>query len=58
MGDGDLVIEPVVREQVIEGYSDNLRPLLRREPLEQAENNYAAGLATYQLFAPIAVEGG
>lgn len=43
VGDGDLVIEPVVKEQVIEGYSENLRPLLRREPLGQAENNYAVG---------------
>ena len=46
LGEDDLVIEPVVKEQFIEGYSENLRPLVRREPLEQAENNYAVGLVT------------
>jgi hypothetical protein len=34
VGDDDLVIELVVREQVITGYSENLRPLLRGEPLQ------------------------
>jgi hypothetical protein len=50
LGDGGLLIEPVVREQVIEGYTENLRPLLRREPLGQAENNYVNGLPTRYLF--------
>jgi site-specific DNA recombinase len=39
-----LVIEPVVRERAVEGYSENLRPILRREPLEQAEENQRVGL--------------
>jgi hypothetical protein len=34
-----LVIEPVVREQAIEGYSQNLRPILRREPLADTERD-------------------
>jgi hypothetical protein len=58
VGDGDLMIEPVVRKHVIEGYSENLRPLLRREPLDQAENNYAKGLPTHYLFDAIPVSGG
>jgi hypothetical protein len=32
--EAQLVIEPVVREQAIDGYSENLRPILRREGLE------------------------
>ena len=40
---GDYTIEPVVREQAVEGYSDSMRPVLRREPLQQAENKYAIG---------------
>lgn len=35
---GDFVLEPVAREQAIEGYSD-LRPLFRREPLYDAQSN-------------------
>ena len=41
---GETWIEPVVREQAVEGYSKSMRPILRREPLVQAENNYAVGL--------------
>jgi hypothetical protein len=40
----ELVIEPVVRERAIEGYSENLRPILRREALSQAGNNQRVGL--------------
>jgi site-specific DNA recombinase len=35
---GDFVLEPVAREQAVEGYSD-LRPLFRREPLYDAQDN-------------------
>jgi hypothetical protein len=31
------VIDPVVRERVIEGYTEKLTPILRREPLYNAE---------------------
>jgi site-specific DNA recombinase len=34
-------IEPVVSEHAVSGYSEKLRPILTRQPLEQAENNYA-----------------
>lgn len=40
---GDFVLEPVVREQALEGYS-SLRPVFRREPLYNAGENYADGL--------------
>ena len=36
-------IEPVLSEQAIEGYDEKLRPVLRREPLCDAENNYRQG---------------
>ena len=35
---GDFVLEPIAREQAVEGYSD-LRPLFRREPLYDAQDN-------------------
>jgi hypothetical protein len=41
--ESELVIEPVVRERAIESYSDNLRPVLHREPLLQGENNQRVG---------------
>jgi DNA invertase Pin-like site-specific DNA recombinase len=34
-------IEPVVSEQAVAGYDEKLRPILAKQPLEQAENNYA-----------------
>lgn len=39
-----LVIEPIVREQAVEGYSENLRPILRREPLEAVCEKQRVGL--------------
>jgi hypothetical protein len=39
-----LVIEPVVRERAVEGYSENLRPILRREPLEDNHEKQRVGL--------------
>jgi hypothetical protein len=42
----NLVLDPVVREAVIDGYSENTRPILRREPLQRAENNQSVGSAT------------
>jgi hypothetical protein len=41
-----------VREQAIEGYSQNLRPILRREPLADTERDRSA------MFGPIDVAGG
>ena len=34
--EGDYVIQVRVREQVIEGYNDDLSPVLRREPHGEA----------------------
>ena len=36
-------IEPVVNEQAIAGYDEKMRPVLTREPLSQAGNNYGNG---------------
>ncbi len=36
----ELWIEPIVAERAIEGYGDRMRPVLRREPLSRAENNW------------------
>ncbi|MGH3338272.1 MAG: hypothetical protein ACRDPL_05520 [Propionibacteriaceae bacterium] len=52
IADTGLVIEPVVREQAIEGYSENLRPILRREPLGPGSD----GQLKPAIFGPIAVE--
>jgi hypothetical protein len=52
---GDYMIEPVVREHAVEGYSEGMRPVLRREPLQQAENNYAVGSPRRYLFGPFPV---
>jgi DNA invertase Pin-like site-specific DNA recombinase len=38
----ELVIEPVVRERAIEGHSEHLRPILRREPLAETNNASAS----------------
>ncbi len=43
VGESGFVIEPVVREQAIEGYSESMRPQLRREPLVQAGNKEQKG---------------
>jgi DNA invertase Pin-like site-specific DNA recombinase len=40
---GGYVIEVRPRPEVLEGYDEELTPILRREPLHQAENNYAEG---------------
>jgi hypothetical protein len=49
----DYVIEPHVRSQLVEGYSENMTPILRRKPLQGAENNSYMGLPLYELFGPI-----
>ena len=36
-------IEPVINERAIAGYDEKMKPVLAREPLEQAGNNYAIG---------------
>jgi site-specific DNA recombinase len=38
---GEMWIEPVVNSHAVEHYDEELRPVLARKPLEQAENNYA-----------------
>ncbi len=42
---GDLIIEPIVKERVVEGYT-SLRPVFRREPLYDAENKYPVANVT------------
>jgi DNA invertase Pin-like site-specific DNA recombinase len=42
----EYVIEPLVQDQVIEGYTEKMTPILRREPLYKAENNDVVGLTT------------
>jgi hypothetical protein len=44
--EAEYVIEPLVRERVIEGYTEKLTPILRREPLYKAENNDVVGFTT------------
>jgi hypothetical protein len=44
--DREYVIGPHVRPQVVEGYTEELTPILRRTPLQQAETKYALGLPT------------
>jgi site-specific DNA recombinase len=53
----EYVIEPLVREQVIEGYTEKMTPILRREPLYKAENNDVVGLPmqSVSIFGPIYV---
>jgi hypothetical protein len=41
---GESWIEPIVNRQAVEGYDEELRPVLARKPLEQAANNYADAL--------------
>lgn len=36
-------IEPVVSERAIAGYDEKMKPVLARQPLEQAGNNYGIG---------------
>jgi hypothetical protein len=50
---GEYVIEPVVRDVVIEGYTEKLTPIIRREPLYTAENKHVMGLPIQYLFRPI-----
>jgi hypothetical protein len=38
VADAQLVIEPVVREHALSGYSENLRPILRRQPLGTSDH--------------------
>jgi DNA invertase Pin-like site-specific DNA recombinase len=45
-------IEPTVSERAIAGYDEQMRPILSREPLGQAKNNYAKGL-TRKSSAPV-----
>ena len=43
----DYMIEPHVKPAALIGYTDSgMYPVLRREPLSQAENNYSVGSAT------------
>jgi hypothetical protein len=47
------MIEVQVRPQVVATYDERLAPVLRREPLYQAENNHSMGFATSHLFGLI-----
>lgn len=49
------VIELWVREQAFAGYGEAAAPILHREPLPHAANNYADGLPSQFLFGPISV---
>jgi hypothetical protein len=49
VGDGGFVIEPVVREEAIEGYSKTMRPVLRREVITEDKERQAVG---YRLLDP------
>jgi site-specific DNA recombinase len=49
VGDGGFVIEPVVREEAIEGYSETMRPVLRREVITEDKERQAVG---YRLLDP------
>jgi hypothetical protein len=40
---GGFVIEPVVSEQAITGYSESMRPVLRREPLDKIKERQGVG---------------
>lgn len=39
-------IEPTVAERAVEGYDEKMQPVLTREPLGQAQNNYVEGFTT------------
>ena|SRR5918994_2815393 len=41
----ELWIEPVIREQAVEAYTENLTQILRREPLQQAGEKINDALA-------------
>jgi DNA invertase Pin-like site-specific DNA recombinase len=55
IADAGLVIDPVVRGRAIAGYSEKLRPILRRQSLTDAGSPGPAGPP---VFAPIKVGGG
>lgn len=42
-------IEPVMSERAIAGYSEKMKPVLVREPLGQAGNNYAQGYGIHSV---------
>jgi hypothetical protein len=52
IADAGLVIDPVVREQAVAGYTENLRPVLRRESLKEAGGLHLEGPP---IFGPIKV---
>jgi hypothetical protein len=52
IADAGLIIDPVVREQAITGYSENLRPILRRESLNDTGGLLPEGPP---MFGPIKV---
>jgi site-specific DNA recombinase len=51
IADVDLVIEPIVREHAIAGYSKNLRPILRRQSLTAGDG----AKSEPPIFAPIEI---
>jgi site-specific DNA recombinase len=55
--DAALVIEPLVKPQAIQGYEDEMVPVLRKVPLSQARKTDANVLPTHYLFMPIPLGG-
>ncbi|MGZ6057286.1 MAG: hypothetical protein ACXWOV_17160 [Isosphaeraceae bacterium] len=55
--DMGYAIQPVVREQAVEGYTESMTPILRPTSLETANNNCAVGLPLHYLFGAIPVGG-
>jgi site-specific DNA recombinase len=49
VGDSGFVLDPIVREKAIAGYSESMQPVLHRQPLQQAENNERQGFG-YRLI--------
>ena len=43
VGEGGFVIEPVIREEAIEGYSETMRPVLRREVVSENKERQGVG---------------
>jgi len=44
--DTDSWIEPAIASRAVEGYDNEMRPILPREPLGQAPNNYVEGFGS------------
>ncbi len=54
----DQYLRGIVREEAVEGYGKNVRPVLRREPLDQAIEKAGVGLARSARRARLQGEAG